>query len=408
MSVTGRYEELHKALDPGKLMAEAREEAGLSDFGDLGFVDSMTRMLDRAAREVDFTAEGLKVYRGDINRFLVNRLRVQDDIRRHPEILREDVSDPLIIIGLPRSGTTKLQRMMANDPHLQKLYMWQMWNPAPLPGAIAGQPDPRMAAVGIGIGDAAVAGDEAARVHAMAQAAHATAMAAVEEEFVFFDFTLDETAAGFNTQIPLVSYQDWEVGKPDRETVRRAYRYVRTLLQYRQWQDGGKRGRPWILKAVMHHPNMDTLLECFPDATLVHCHRDPLDSIPSLAKMMWAVWSTKANVDKKLAGREFLKWGSMGIARYLDARERLHLDGRILDVKYDSIRNDVMPAIRQGYQRAGWELTAAAEQAMRQWEQENEQGKHGRHSYSLEELGLTAQMIDQAFAKYIGRFIERR
>lgn len=408
MSVTGRYEGLREALDPNSLMAVASAEAGLSDYGDLGFVESMTRMLDRAAREVDFTAEGLKVYQGDINRFLVNRLRAHADMQRHPEILQEDIVDPLIIIGMPRSGTTKLHRMMTTDPHLQKLYLWQLWNPARFPDAVPGQPDPRMAAVGIGVGDVSMAGDEAARAHAMAQAAHATAMAAVEEEFVLFDFALDESAAGFNTQIPLLSYQDWEVGKPDRAAVRRAYRYVRSLLQYRQWQDGGKRDRPWALKAVMHHPNMDTLLECFPKATLVHCHRDPRDSIPSLAKLMWAVWSTKANVDKKFAGREFLKWGSMGIRRYLDARKRLHLDGRILDVHYHDIRSDAMPVIRQVYRHAGWELTAEAEQAMRQWESDNEQGKHGQHSYSLEELGLTEQMIDQEFADYRRRFIDRR
>jgi len=371
----------------------------------MGFVKPMSRMLDRAAREVDFTAEGLKAYKGDVIRFVVNRLRVHQDIQRHPEILDEDISDPLIILGLPRSGTTKLQRMMADAPDVQKLFMWRMWNPAPFPNAVPGQPDPRMTTAVVGVGDSPVSGDEAARAHAMAQAAHATAMAAVEEEFVLFDFTVDESVPGFDTRIPLFNYKEWVPG--DREADREAYRYVRTLLQYLQWQDGGKRNRPLIMKAVMHHPHLDTLLECFPRATLVHCHRDPQDSIPSLAKMMWAVWSTKANVDKEFAGQEFLKWGSTGINRYMEARNRLKLDDRILDIQYENIRSDVMPAVREIYKRAGWVLTPEAEQATLKWEKNNEQGKHGKHSYSLEEFGLTDKMIDAAFEEYIRRFIKR-
>ena len=411
MNDASRYAALRKELDPETLIAQAQRESGLTEFGDRYFVGRMARMLDRAAHEVDFTAEGLKAYQGDLNRFLINRLRTHADIQRHPEILNEDVSDPLIIIGVPRSGTTKLQRMMANDPNIQKLYMWQMWNPARFPDAIAGQPDPRMAAVGIGVGNNAVAGDEAARAQAMAQAAHVTAMAAVEEEFVLFDFLFDETVAGFNTQIPLIAYAELDVGKPDSEAVRRGYDYVKTLLQYRQWQDGGRGGngdgnRPWLLKAVIHHPNMETLLECFPKATLVHCHRDPHESIPSITKLMWANWTTKARVDIKHMGRELFEWGSRGIARYLDTRKRLHLDYRILDVRYDSIRNDVMTVIHDVYRHAGWTLTAEAEQAMTKWEADNEQGKHGQHTYSLEETGLTSGLIDQAFAEYTKRFVD--
>lgn len=408
MSAQNRYETQHTVLDPVKLMAEARAAAGLSDFGDTRFVASMTRLLDRAAREVDFSAEGLAGFRADNIRLLVNRLRTREDIQRHPEILREDVSDPIIVIGLPRSGTTKMQRILAAAPNMQKLFLWRMLNPARFPNAIPGQRDPRMAAAGMGSGEdsAPVDGNQALQADEALKVAHELAAGQVEEEFFLFDFPFDESVAGFNPYIPLFRHQDWVMGK-EREADLDAYRYFRMLLQYLQWQDGGKRGRPWVLKTVFHIAHLDALLECFPRATLVHCHRDPLDATPSLAKLMWTIQSMKANVDKEFTGHEFLKWGAAAMDRCLEARERLHLNDRILDAKYENIRDDVMPIIREVYRRAEWELTAEAEQAMRQWEQGNEQGKHGKHSYSLQEFGLTEDMINLAFAQYIRRFIDR-
>jgi hypothetical protein len=121
---------------------------------------------------------------------------------------------------------------------------------------------------------------------------------------------------------------------------------------------------------------------------------------------MWANWSTKARVDIRQVGLEYFNWAARGIRRYLDVRRRLQLDDRILDVKYERIRTDVMSVIREAYQRAGWTLTANVEKAMAKWEKDNEQGKHGEHRYSLEEVGLTPAMIDQAFPEYTKRFVD--
>jgi len=399
-----QYDQQRETLDPKKLLAEAQAVGGLADFGDNYFIAPMGRLMDRAAREVDFTSKGIGDFKADVIRYLVNRLRTQEDIKRHPEILQEDVSDPIIIIGLPHSGTTKMQRMLAAAPQVQKLLMWRMMNPAPFPDAIPGQPDPRIEADGL---QHLVEKDKDPYA-AMSPVAHAVDMNLVDEEFVLTEFSLDESIAGFHTALPLFNYQDWAPGR-DRESDRSAYRYLRTQLQYLQWQDGGKRKRPWIMKAIFHIAHMDVLLECFPKATLLHAHRDPRNAIPGIAKGMWAGWSTKTKVpvDKKFVGQEFLKWGAAAMNRYLEARKRLQLDGRILDVKYDNIRSNIMPDLREAYRRAGWTMSAAAEQAMLQWEITNEHGKHGKNVYSLEEFGLSDALIDQAFAEYIRRFIAR-
>ena len=398
-----QYEERRRTLDPRVLMAEAAAISGLSDYGDMRFVESMTRFLDRAALEVDFNGGGLAGFRKDILRYLLNRLRTQEDIKRHPEILREDVSDPIIVIGLPRTGTTKMQRMLATSPNVQKAFLWQLLNPARFPDAIPGQPDPRRTAAAMGDG---IGGAEASSSKAL-QAAHELVAEQVEEELVLFDYVLDESVRGFNHVLPLFFYEEWVPGK-DREADREAYRYLRTLFQYLQWQDGGRRDRPWILKCVSHLAHLDSLLEFFPKATIVHCHRDPRNSVPSFVKLMEVMWEFKTNVDKKVIGLKCFEWCSAAISRYLEARDRLGLDGRIVDVKYEHIRDDVMSVMRRVYERAGLELTNEAEQAMLEWEQKNEQGKHGAHVYSLEEYGLSEELIDRAFADYISRFIDRR
>lgn len=394
MTTTGNYEAIRRELDPAKLMREAQEEAGLSDYGNLEFAAPLTRLLDRAAREVNFTPEGLAAYRKhNIVRFLVNRLRAEEDFKRHPEIFDEDVSDPIIVIGLPRSGTTKMQRIIASAPGLQKPVLWKLVNPAPFPNAIPGQRDPRVAAAAVAFG-----------FTEELNAGHLVAYEEAEEEILLFDFAFDDSVNGYSNYLPLFFTDDWLAQKPNRVP----YRYVKKLLQYLQWQDGGKRNRPWVLKAVIHIAHMDALLECFPKATLVHSHRDPRSSVPSMAKLMSVVWGMKTHpVDSKFAGQGFLKWGSIAINRYLEARQRLGLDSRILDVKYEQVRDDPLSIMQQVYQHAGREWTPKVEQCALEWSRNNVEGQHGKHNYSLEGFGLSEAMVDQAFEKYIRRFIDR-
>lgn len=397
MNTDSRYEALRSELDATVLMREAQEVAGLTDYGNLEFVEPLKRLLERAAREVDFTPEGLASYRKhNIVRFLVNRLRAEQDFKRHPEIFNEDVSDPIIVIGLPRSGTTKMQRILASAPGVQKPVLWKLVNPAPFPAApsaVPGQRDPRIAAAA-----------EAFGFTAELNAGHLVAYEEAEEEILLFDFAFDDSVNGYSNYLPLFFSDDWLMSKPDRVP----YRYVKKLLQYLQWQDGGKRQRPWILKAVIHIAHMDALLECFPKATLVHSHRDPRSSVPSMAKLMSVIWGMKAHqVDPKFVGQGFLKWGSIGINRYLEARDSLGLNNRILDVSYEQVRDDPITTMRRVYKLARLKWTSEVESCALEWSRNNPEGLHGKHSYSLEEFGLTEAMIDQAFAKYIARFIKR-
>jgi Sulfotransferase family len=388
-------------LDPDRLMQAAEDATGLSDYGNRFFIEPLTDQLRRAAREVDFTEAGLQQQKADTLRYLINRLRTQEDIRRHPDILDEDVSDPIIIIGLPRSGTTKTQRMMSAAPEVQKLYAWRIMNPARFPNVRPGQPDPRLEAGG----DDFLSGKR----QSILGAGHEMGAQLVDSDIALFEQSFDLHVLGLTPRLPLFALDQWAPGVADTRGDREAYAYLRTLLKYLQWQDGGKRHRPWILKSIIHHAHMDTALQTFPRATFIHTQRDPRDSVASFAKLQYAAFNTRSrNIDKHWMGQRVLDYCALGMARYMDARDRLKLDDRIVDLKYEDVRTHILPAIRDAYRRAGRTLSGAAEQAMQQWEQDNEQHKLGRHSYSLEEFGLSNQQIDRAFAPFIERFIRRK
>lgn len=397
MSRQDHYQELRRELDADRLIQIACEMANLSDFGGKRFYEPLRKLLNCAAQDVDFHAQGLEFFKNNIVRALVNRLRMQDDIKRHPEILQEDVSDPIIIIGLPRSGTTKLHKMLSAPDSVQKTLFWRLWNPAPFPHAISGKPDPRIAAAGtcnlLTDSDAVV------------DAAHHIEEQEVDEDWMLYSYTFEEWVWCQFLFMP--SYFDWVMSRPSIEP----FRYVKTMLQYLQWQDGGRGGkcggRPWVLKAVGYIAHMDSLIECYPNATLVQPHRHPRETVPSYAKFIGSIKAISSSpIDPHVLGAEEQRNWSIAMNRYLEARDRLGLNERILDVEYEQVRNDPMSIMKNIYARAGLDLSSGAERKMSEWHANNEQGRYGKHEYSLEEFGLTETSIDNAFGEYIRRFID--
>ena len=394
MNNNERYEALRRELDAEALIKTAETQDGLSDWGDEGFREPLAKFLDCVARDVDFNEQGVEFFKRDVGRCLTNRLRMQHDLKRHPEILDEDVSDPIIIFGLGRSGTTKLQKMLSAPDDVQKMYFWRIWNPARVPGADPAGPDPRIVVPT----ETHILTDDKPGL----AAAHHITQHEVDEDWVLSMLTFDEWC--WTNMVPSPSYFDWVMQRPSIAP----YRYVKTIIQYLQWQDGGKRGRPWIMKGIGYIANMESLLECYPNATLVHAHRDPRDTIASYASFESMVWPIQSKpLDSHYVGQETLRMWKLAMNRYLATRDRLKLDDRILDVDYEQIRSDPMAVMRAVYARTGRPMSAAAEQKMQAWHDSNEQGRFGKHEYSLQEFGLSDASIDEAFADYISRFITR-
>src|SRR5581483_6968165 len=220
-----------------------------------------------------------------------------------------------------------------------------------------------------------------------------------EEETFLMETGYESIILGI--RVPVPNFIRWLWGR----TPRAMYDHLRLQLQYLQWQDGGRRGRPWIMKSPLHLPNFELLVDTFPGATFVHCHRDPAVCIPSMARLSEAYRGTQSDiVDTGEIGRTQLELWSEALDRYLAQRARLGGRVEVLDVGYRAIVADPMAVIAEVFGRAGLALGAAARTRMEDYAGANPQGRFGRFEYSLERFGLTEDDIQQRFGAYRAAF----
>jgi hypothetical protein len=375
------------------LLDAARAATGLQDFGaDLGFMKGLRVLVDAAPREARLNAIGEQLVYGGILRLLVNRLRYVRDVGAHPEILDERIVKPIVVIGLPRTGTSKLQRVLSADPEAQRLDLWKQQNPAPFPDEVRGAPTARI---------------EAARqIEQMLttmfpgfQARHPLEAEEPDEELHLMEGSFDCMLSWVFTRLPTFRQH------VDASDPRPMYRWLLAMLQYLQWQDGGGRGRPWMMKSPTHIGVLDRFLEIFPDAILVHTHRDPRAVIPSFASLITEARKVGSDqVDPVEVGRDMFDYWSSQMDRYLVLRDRLPPD-RVLDVQFDEVRSDVVGVIRRIYALAGRQLTPQAIQAFRAYEARRPEHHFGSYEYTAEDHGLTLGQIDRRFAAYRRRYL---
>lgn len=392
MSIPDAPEPPEPNLDADALMAAATAETGLDDFGPPGVRDDLAVYLRAVLEEANLSPMGLMGLQGFVQRVLVNRLRFHGDLKRHPEILDEDGTDPIIITGLFRTGTTKLQRMMSADPGVQGLTFWRILNPAPFPDAGPGEPDPRIA-----MAEEYVSLLE--QYHPEFIAGHPWQTHEPDEDSLLLWMTFAHLSNAGVGNVP--SYVDRVRTRPQRPN----YDYLRMLTQYLQWQDGGKRGRPWVLKSPTHIGNLEAIFEAFPNATLVHCHRDPVVVTASFARLFelfWGLFGSQVPLDE--IGPILLRLWSSEMDGNLDQRDRLGQSASIVDVRYDDIVDDPVAVLGGIYDRHGRSLTAEGTEAMQRWAADNPQHRFGKHQYTLEACGLTEEEIRSAFARYLDRF----
>jgi hypothetical protein len=377
---------LKQALTIGPLLDEAFRQAGTgaTDFRDRSFLPNVEKMLEIPMR-LPLSARGLEGMLANNIRFLVNRLRWEADAERHPEILDEDVSDPIVILGLPRSGTTKLQRFLSADPHLQATPAWAMFNPAPFPGEMPGNPAPRI--------------EWAARMMA-------TVTNTGESYQVMHEFAAQE--ADESSFVPLANfdYVMQFITAPDHEFLRWArgvnrvssLTYLKHMLQYLQWQGGGRRDRPFLLKNPGHTGEIFEMLQVFPNATFVISQRDLATTMASSMRMMSEIMINSIDdYDRCRVGDETVEYWSYELSRY--QRQKAALGGRlrIVEASYGRCVDDALGVAQEVYSLAGIPWTNEGEAAMRHWESRNPRHKLGSYGYELKDYGWSAEGVEASF-----------
>ncbi len=383
------------AFVPETLLAEAREQTRLQDFGDPSFREPMERLCRALAEEARLNQVGTATQRQRVLDILVTRLRVEDFFARHPEIADEEIGAPLVVCGLPRTGTTMLHRVIAEDPTFDAALWYEVRYPAPFDGWKPGEPDARIAA----------AEEEVRMTLELApelMAIHPFEATSPDEEIMLLEQSFFSRTPESYCHLP--RFSAWL----EEQDQLPGYRYLRRLLQLLQWQhrlEGRARER-WVLKSPHHLGFLPELFTVFPDATVIQTHRDPVDSIPSICSLCFHLETMGCDdPDPKATGAHW----SAGWARFLERamayRDAGHED-RFLDIDYLHSVKDPVATVARIYAFLGRELTPIAEDKMRAWTEANARDKRAAHAYTPAQFGLTEATLARDFAPYRTRFVK--
>jgi hypothetical protein len=376
-------------LAPAVLIEHARRQTGLRDFGAEPFLESLAAICDSLDREMDLNRAGQEnAYRRLLN-ILATRLRLEELWRRHPEILEQAVRAPLFIVGLPRSGTTFLHRLMARDPGLRSAPFWELINPLPLgdPEQPPPQPDPRIA----------LAEQAIQRLHDVAPELiqmHEMEAEAPDEDIALLSLGFSSMAFEFSFTVPSYVRHYTSIDHTA------GYRYFKRVLQTLQWLRGGTQ---WVLKAPSHMEQLKPLLTVFPDASLIQTHRDAVTTTVSLVSLTcYGVRNYFDHPNPLLMGKTL----SAAVERLLRgiARDRAPGDKRFVDVAFRDLMRDPVGMVEHIYAAAGKQLTDEARQCMLAWLADNQRGKHGKHEYAAIDFGIDVAERRQALRFYHDSF----
>jgi hypothetical protein len=377
-------------LDTASLFAAAEKATGLHDFGDDAFRDPLARLVASLEDEARLTILGRVIARRDLLRLLEARLRFVELWKRHPEIGAERVEKPLFILGMPRTGTSILHELMAQDPQSRVPMTWEAMFPFPPPEAATYHSDPRIAQV-----DAHLAGvdrliPDFKKMHPMGAQLPQECAAITQFEFA---------SMIWHTSNRVPSYEDWF----ERTDMRWLYERHKRWLQTWQWKAPAER---WVLKSPQHLWTLDALLAVYPDARIVQNHRDPLKVVASLVSLVCTLRSMAMDdVDAHEVGRDWTERLAGGLDHAMRVRDEAKLpESQVLDIPFQEFIADEIAMVRKIYDHFGMEYTPEAERRMRAFLDANAADKHGRHTYHLSEGGLDEATERKRYEAYQERF----
>ena len=375
-------------MNVNEVIAAAKQQCGLSDFGDPAILEGLEVLLKSFAEEAQFSERGAQIAHAGLVSTLANRMRVEDWLKRNPQALDAPIEKPLFVFGLPRTGTTLTINLLAADPMRRSFLRWEAFDSVPPPGSEELHAGPRYEKSQAQIDFSMKYMPHISAIH------HENGDSPTECQF---SMSPSFCAQVYDSQHHVPSYHDWFLNKAD---YRPAFRYHKRLLQLLQSSAPGR----WTLKNPWHPLFLNELAEIYPDAQLVMTHRDPVEVVGSACSLLKAVRPIYTDhVDLAAIGAMLMETFDVMIARQ-DAFRAKHGDGAIFDIQYADQLRDPIGVMKRLYAHFDEPLTRQAEQAMTAMLAQNPKGKHGKHEYSLEEYGLSAAGVRAHFADYVERF----
>jgi hypothetical protein len=382
------------AFDEGVVLEEARKRTGLADFGAEDFRERLRVWLQSVDEDTNLSPMGRLGVWNDIVRYLVSRLRVEDFVRRHPGCLEVEIRRPIVIVGLPRSGTTHLLNLISADQRLRSMPYWESLEPVPIPGEEPGPDglDPRYARCRRSF-------ERSDGLLPHLRAMHHMTPEHVHEEIELQAIDFSSYVLEWIARIPRA--RDYYLEHDQHSS----YAYMRKVLQILQYQRGPDR---WILKSPQHLEQLGPLLDTFPDATFAVTARDPVSVIASTITMeAYASRLRCKRVDLDDIAAYWIDRVERLLRRCVRDRDRLPAN-RSIDVLFHEFMADDVGMVERIYELAGHPMTDRARQQLDDYMTANPRGKYGRVRYDLRgDFGIDPEALRERFAFYFDRFAIR-
>lgn len=371
-------------LDKDKLIKSARKECKLHDLGSDFWDEPLDKLLYSINNEARLHPIGRFITKKRLENLLSVRLRAEDWFKKHPEILEQEIYPVNVILGLQRTGTTKLQRMLASDPECRALLSWEALNPSP-------------------IKDDVHSGTERIKFAKMSEnalkymspgffAIHPVEHLAPEEDVLLLDVSFLSTTAEATMHVP--SYAAW-LEKTDQAL---AYDYMAKLMRFLQYQNPAKK---WVLKTPHHLEFPDLLDKYLPDVRFIWTHRDVKDAIPSFLSMVAHSRVLFSNhVDANVVAEHWVKKISYMLDRAMNYRLDPVNNDRFTDINYLELVKDSSQVLKKIYSKRGLEIDENLQMIFQETERNSPKGKYGSHHYNLEDFGIDSEYLNDYTQKY--------
>lgn len=377
------------AADEEAMLAAARAATGLDDFGPGRWREHLRVLLRAYDEQARLTEAGRRMVQGELGAALAARLACVEAWKRRPEVLQREIRRPIFVLGLPRTGTTALHWLLAQDPANQVLEYWLAAAPRPRPPRATWEAEPAYQAA-VEVLRWTYETDPGLR------AIHVLEPDGPEEcRHLFVQSFLDHT---FDSNASIPAYTKWF----EAQDMRPAYAWHRDVLKL---VGSTSPERRWVLKYPAHMRELDVLLETYPDACIVQTHRDPAKVLPSVCSLVTG-WRSlyEGSADAAAIGAWQLELYGAMVEKAMAVRDRHGDPKQFFDLGFPELRRDPVGAIGRLYDHFGLALGAEAERAMRAWVAADPHGGHGGHRYRAEDFGLRAEAIRERFARYAERF----
>lgn len=378
------------SLKVDALLDAAKAKARSDEFGDDWFLEPLGVLVDALNSEAQLSEQGAQLTERRLTALLVDRLRLRLLQKQHPEILDTEVRVAAEICGLPRTGSTLLHRLLSASPQLTSTLSWECSYPLPFPG--------ESAAAEIRKEKAKKMMDLFLELSPEFGDIHTVVWDGPEEDILLLDRTF--TAMSFDSFYWLPTYGIW-LRQYDQS---KAYGELREWLQVLQWQDKAREGQRWVLKSPHHLTAADTILDEFPDCKIVMTHRSPTSAVPSYASMVAAMTAQYSDAgDPKKIGPYWSDRFRECLTGFAEVRSRR--PDRFIDIPFKATVAQPLETVTALMGDLGLEVGPADIKAFEDYLEVNRQERHGSHSYTAEDFGLSTEQLENDFAFYTSAYL---